>query len=215
MNSKMKIKIIVDLLLTILLLLLMAFQITGQEFHEWFGAGMLALFLVHNILNFKWYRGLCKGKYNITRVLQITINFAVLVSMLCLAYSGIVMSHYVFDSISISGQMALARQMHIAASYWGFVLMSVYLGFHWCMVVGMAGRLARDRNIRKSISSPFWRRMTCVENRFTCSVPTEREVWQAVSGIFQQRYRMQTFQMMFLMFMRKMRHPREMRLRNG
>lgn len=151
MNLKMKIKVIIDFLMTILLLLLMAFQITGQEFHEWSGVGMFVLFLVHNILNFKWYRSLFKGKYSIIRVLQITINFAVLFSMLCLAYSGIVMSHYVFDFVSISRQIALARQMHLAASYWGFVLMSVHLGFHWSMVVGIAGKIVRERKIPKSI----------------------------------------------------------------
>lgn len=151
MNLKMKIKITIDFLMTILLLLLMAFQITGQEFHEWFGAGMLVLFLAHNILNFKWYRNLFKGKHRMPRVLQMTINFAVLFSMLCLAYSGIVMSHYVFDFVSVSGQMALARQMHIAASYWGFVLMSVHLGFHWGMIMGIAGKIVRDRKIPKSI----------------------------------------------------------------
>lgn len=71
--------------MTVLLLLVMAFQITGQKFHEWFGAGMLVLFLIHNILDFKWYRSLFKGKYSIIRVLQTIINFAVLFSMLCLA----------------------------------------------------------------------------------------------------------------------------------
>ena len=147
MNAKMKIKIIIDALMTVLLLLLMAFQITGQEFHEWLGAGMLILFLAHNILNFKWYRYLLKGRYSIIRVLQVLINFAVLFSMLCLAYSGIVMSHYVFDFVSVKGQMALARQMHMAASYWGFVLMSVHLGFHWGMVVGILGKIVRKRKI--------------------------------------------------------------------
>lgn len=151
MNLKMKIKVTIDLLMTILLLLLMAFQITGQEFHEWFGAGMLVLFLVHNILNFKWYRSLFMGKYSIIRVLRMIVNLAVLFSMLCLAYSGIVMSHYVFDFVSVRGQMALARQMHMAASYWGFVLMSVHLGFHWGMVVGMAGKIVRGRKIPKSL----------------------------------------------------------------
>ena len=58
MNFKMKIKVIIDFFMIILLFLLMAFQITGQEFHEWFGAGMLVLFLAHNILNFKWYGSL-------------------------------------------------------------------------------------------------------------------------------------------------------------
>lgn len=151
MNLKMKIKISIDFLMTILLLLLMVFQITGQEFHEWFGAGMLVLFLAHNILNFKWYSNLRGGKHRLTRVLQMAINFVALLSMLCLAYSGIVMSHYVFGFVSISGQMALARQVHMAASYWGFVLMSVHLGFHWSMVVGIAGKIVRDRKIPKSI----------------------------------------------------------------
>ena len=151
MNLRMKIKVIIDLLMTILLLLLMAFQITGQEFHEWFGAGMLILFLVHNILNFKWYKSLFKGRYSIIRVMRMIVNFAVLLSMLCLAYSGIVMSHYVFDFVSIRGQMALARQMHMAASYWGFVLMSVHLGFHWGMIVGIAGKPVRGRKIPKSL----------------------------------------------------------------
>lgn len=153
MNLKMKIKVSIDFLMTILLLLLMAFQITGQELHEWFGAGMLVLFLVHNVLNLKWYKNLPKGKYSIIRVFQIVINFAVLLSMLCLAYSGIVMSNYVFDFVSVSGQMALARQMHMAASYWGFVLMSVHLGFHWSMVTGIAGKIVRGRKMPKSI---FW-----------------------------------------------------------
>lgn len=151
MNLKRKIKVTIDLFMTILLLLLMAFQITGQEFHEWFGAGMLVLFLAHNILNFKWYRSLFKGKYSILRVMRMIVNFAVLLSMLCLAYSGIVMSHYVFDFVSVRGQMALARQMHMAAAYWGFVLMSVHLGFHWGMIVGMAGKLVRGRKIPKSL----------------------------------------------------------------
>ncbi len=155
MNLKMKIKVIIDFLMTILLLLLMAFQITGQEFHEWFGAGMLVLFLAHNILNYKWYKNILKGRYSQVRVLQTVINFTVLLSMLCLAYSGIVMSHYVFGFVSISGQMALARQMHMAASYWGFVLMSVHLGFHWSMVVGMVKKTVGDRKMPKGIPWVF------------------------------------------------------------
>lgn len=61
MKAKMKIKIGIDFLMTVLLLLLMAYQITGQKLHEWFGAGMLALFILHNILNIKWYGNLSKG----------------------------------------------------------------------------------------------------------------------------------------------------------
>ena len=39
----------------------------------------------------------------------------------------------------------MARSMHMAACYWGFVLMSVHLGMHWGMIVGMFRRLLKGR----------------------------------------------------------------------
>lgn len=39
MKPKMKVKMGTDVLMTVLLICLMAYQITGQELHEWFGAG--------------------------------------------------------------------------------------------------------------------------------------------------------------------------------
>ena len=141
MKLKMKIKMGIDVSMTVLLLLLMAYQITGQKLHEWFGAGMLVLFLLHNILNIRWYGNLFKGKYTLLRVTQVIINLSVLASMLCLGFSGIVMSRHVFTELPIHGPMATARTMHLAASYWGFVLMSIHLGFHWSMLPGMFGRL--------------------------------------------------------------------------
>lgn len=149
-KGTMKIKILLDLLMTVVLLVLMAFQITGQELHEWFGTGMLVLFLMHNILNFKWYKNLFKGRYTMFRALQTVINLAVLLSMLCLAYSGMLMSRYALSFIPLGGSMALARQMHMAASYWGFVLMSIHAGLHYGMLVGMMGKAVKDRSIPKA-----------------------------------------------------------------
>lgn len=144
---KLKIKIGIDLLMTVLLLLLMSYQITGQELHEWFGAGMLVLFLLHNILNIRWYGSLFKGKYTLLRTMQTLINISVLISMLCLGFSGIVLSRHIFAGLPIHGPMATARTMHLAASYWGFVLMSIHLGMHWGMIVGMFRRLLKGRKL--------------------------------------------------------------------
>lgn len=144
---KLKIKMGIDLLMTALLLCLMAYQVTGQKLHEWFGAGMLILFIVHNILNIRWYGNLFKGKYKLLRIVQTIVNVSVLISMLCLGYSGIVMSRHVFAALPIHGPMATARSMHMAASYWGFVLMSIHLGMHWVMIVGMFRRLLKDRKL--------------------------------------------------------------------
>ncbi|NLC79509.1 MAG: hypothetical protein GX683_07285, partial [Ruminococcaceae bacterium] len=111
MKPKMKIKMIIDLLMSILLLCLMAYQIVGEVLHEWLGAGMLVLFIIHTILNLNWYGNLFKGKYTALRIIGTFLNFAVLAAILCLGYSGIVMSRHLFAFLPFSGGMALARVM--------------------------------------------------------------------------------------------------------
>lgn len=63
MKAKMKVKMLIDLLMTVFLLMLMAYQITGEKLHEWLGAGMVVLFLIHNLLNIRWYGSLLKVAY--------------------------------------------------------------------------------------------------------------------------------------------------------
>ena len=55
---------IVDAAMTVVLLFLMAYQVTGEAAHEWIGVSMTILVIVHQILNRKWYGALFKGKYN-------------------------------------------------------------------------------------------------------------------------------------------------------
>ena len=145
---KAKIKIGIDFLMTVLLLCLMTYQITGQELHEWFGAGLLILFIMHNVLNIRWYGNLFKGNYKLLRIVQTLVNVSVLICMFCLGYSGIVLSRYVFAPLSIHGPMATARSMHMAASYWGFVLMSIHLGMHWGRMAGLFRRVLRNRKLQ-------------------------------------------------------------------
>jgi len=105
------------------------------------------LLIIHNVLNIRWYGNLFKGKYQLLRAIRTLINFAAFISMFCLAYSSIVISRYVFAALPINGGMALARVMHRSGSYWGFVLMSVHLGFHWSVVMGMFHKLGEGRNL--------------------------------------------------------------------
>ncbi len=142
MNTKMRWKIAIDILMSVMLLLLMAYQVVGEYLHEICGTAMLVLFLLHHILNVRWYRSLLKGKYTLQRIISIVLNAALLVAMLSLAYSGVVLSRHVFDFLPITRGMALARVMHLAASYWGFVLMSLHIGLHWGMMAGRFHKLA-------------------------------------------------------------------------
>lgn len=142
-KPKLMCKMVIDLIMTVLLLLLMAYHLTGDAAHEWIGAGMFALFFAHNLLNLKWYSGLFKGKYTPYRVIQTAVNLLVLLSMLGQIVSGILLSQHIFTFLPVSGHASFARKLHLLGAYWGFLLMSLHLGLHWNMVMGMTRKTVK------------------------------------------------------------------------
>lgn len=150
MSRKQKLKIIIDLLLTVFLLLLMPYGMVGEAAHEWIGVGMLLLFIIHHILNRKWLRGLAKGRYTPLRILQTTVVFLILAGMIGSAVSGMILSSHVFDFLDIRGFSAPARVVHMLSAYWGFVLMALHLGFHWGMITGMMRRAFPEPSPRRT-----------------------------------------------------------------
>ncbi len=141
MQPKMVGKIIVDLGMTILLMLLMAFELIGRTAHEWIGAGMFVLFVVHHILNRKWSGNLFHGKYSSYRSLQTASAVLVFLAMLGFMVSAVLISREVFAFLSISGGHSFGRTLHMICAYWGFLFLSFHLGIHWNMILGMAGKL--------------------------------------------------------------------------
>lgn len=152
MKLKAAVKLSVDILMTLTLLFLMGYHLWGEAFHEWVGAGMLLLFIAHHILNGHWYKTLFRGKYNTMRILTLCIDILALASMIAQMYSGIAMSRYVFDFLSLDGGMLLARRLHILGAYWGYILMSLHLGLHWDMVLGTVRKAAGIENKSKGRS---------------------------------------------------------------
>ncbi|MDE6852476.1 MAG: DUF4405 domain-containing protein [Lachnospiraceae bacterium] len=137
MKAKQTIKMVIDIGMTILLFVLMAFHYVGLQWHEITGAAMLVLFILHHILNGNWYRALGKGKYRSGRVLLTVVDVVLLVNMVLLMFSGIAMSRYVFRFLDLPVSKAWARGMHMTASYAGFLLMGFHIGLHYGMIVGM------------------------------------------------------------------------------
>lgn len=138
MKSKAAFKIVVDILMTLGLLFSMGYQFWGDIAHEWVGAGMFLLFILHHILNGNWYKSLFKGRYTPSRIFQLIVDLLVFLAMIGLMVSGVMLSNHVFSFLNIHGGMSFARLTHMAASHWGFVLMALHLGLHWGMFLGMA-----------------------------------------------------------------------------
>jgi hypothetical protein len=64
LNRKMLFKLVNDVVMTVLMLIAMAYYITGNTIHEIVGVVVLILFIVHNLLNGRWYKVILKGTAN-------------------------------------------------------------------------------------------------------------------------------------------------------
>ncbi len=123
-------KKIVDAAMTVLLLLLMAYQVTGEALHEWIGVGMTGLVILHQILNRKWYGALFKGKYNPYRSVTTGVNSLLLLSIALTAFCGMSMSGYAVPFLYGMAPVSFVRRTHLSMSHWAFVLMGLHLGLH-------------------------------------------------------------------------------------
>ena len=130
-------RIVIDIFMTLFLLFLMGYMITGDLAHEIAGTATIALWIVHLILNRRWYGTLLKGRYSLKRAFHTAVNILLTFSMAGLIFSSIILSSYVFRFLGIERGMDLARQMHLICSYWCFVLTSLHLGLHWGRIIGM------------------------------------------------------------------------------
>ena len=148
MKPVMKVKISIDAAMTLALLLLMAYGLVGEAAHEWLGMGMFALFVAHHILNRKWLLAVGKGKYTPIRMVQTALVGIIFLSMSGSMISGIVLSRHVFAFLPKHGGYELAQQVHILCAYWGFVCMSLHLGFHWSMMLAMARKHLQPSSMR-------------------------------------------------------------------
>ena len=153
MKQKNMIKRMIDVGLTVLLLCLMEYQVTGEALHEWLGIGMTVLVIVHQILNGKWYGVLFKGKYHALRITQTVVNVLLLASFALCAVCGMAMSAHAVPFLYGLLPVSFARQMHLSLSHWSFVLMGLHLGMH---IPVMTAKLSdKNKKIQSAVFCAF------------------------------------------------------------
>ena len=134
---KKKLRIIVDLVMFLLFIILMGYHIISDQYHEIPGVCLFLLFILHHILNYKWYKTLLKGKYTFTKIL-----FAILGIFI----SGVLISAHVFEFLNIP-TINFARQLHLFSTAWGFVLMGIHLGLHFKMMLGKSFKKLKNSSL--------------------------------------------------------------------
>ncbi len=143
----------VDVSMAVLMIILMAFQYTGEEIHEWIGTSLFVVVLIHQILNIKWYQSLAKGKYTPVRIAQTILNLLLVMDILLMMVTGMIMSGYVFTWLPIHEGFFMARKWHLAGAHWGYIFMSMHMGMHFVMMSSIWRRVREKKNGRKILLS--------------------------------------------------------------
>lgn len=138
-----KVKIPLDICMTVLFLMQMAYHLIGDTLHEWIGIALFALLILHNFLNCRWYAGLAKGRYTPARIFHLAVNCLLLISCLGMAVSAFLLSPKMSALFQVNNAM-LGRKLHMLFTSWGFVLMAAHIGLHWAMVTGRIKRRIKN-----------------------------------------------------------------------
>lgn len=129
-----------DLAMTILLLVLMAYSVTGQAVHEWTGIALILLCILHHLLNLQWLRSIAKGRRTAARILQSALVALLSLCMIAQAVSGFAMYRYALPFLNIPLPASAARLIHLSCGYWSFLLASVHLGLYGGIFLMRCGR---------------------------------------------------------------------------
>lgn len=174
MKQNVVLKIVTDFCMTAVLIVLMAYELVGQAAHEWLGIGMLVLFILHHIWNRKWIGNRFKRKrrpgiplyplghacakngtkirkYTLFSILQTLLVICIFIAMTGSMVSGAILSRHALAFLPIQGGRSFARNLHMLSAYWGFALLSLHLGFHWSMIMGMI-----KKHWKKASAVPVW-----------------------------------------------------------
>ncbi|WP_157151589.1 DUF4405 domain-containing protein [Brachyspira sp. SAP_772] len=124
------IKIIIDIVMFIIFIYLMSYRPgRGLSQHGILGFTLFVLFILHHILNIKWYGTIIKGKYTFAKKMFIIINMILFLDMIIMAISSIMMSGDIF-AFSPFTSTQFARNIHVSSTAWGFIFMILHIGLH-------------------------------------------------------------------------------------
>ncbi len=133
------IKIVLDIIMSVLLVLMFNKNVISMEFHEIGGLIVCCFFLIHNLLNWKWIVAVSKRIFNKNLYFKLRfgyiIIFLLLISVALILISGIYISKTVFAGFFSSS--INWKPIHYFSSACFLILVGIHLGLNWGFVIGM------------------------------------------------------------------------------
>lgn len=126
-----------DLVAAALLLFCLSYWWLGNVTHEVAGTALFLLLILHNVFNRRWYANAVTRARQRRGLFNLTATILLLTSMLMLLVTSLLISN-ALSSIMSAYDGFTVRQIHIAASYWAVILVSIHLGLRWPILLNVA-----------------------------------------------------------------------------
>lgn len=138
-----KIKVVIDIFMYLIFIVLIGHHITENLIHEILGTFLFGLFIVHHILNYRFYKTIFKGKYKFKRFFMVFTDLVLLVAMIGMIISAINISSDVFSFLNVPTTI-FGRKLHMISTSWGFLFMSIHLGLHLGVLINKMNKKMKD-----------------------------------------------------------------------
>ena len=153
------VKICVDVMMYLLFLLLMGQYLLRDAPHEWLGITAGMFFILHNALNYKWYKAMFRGRYNAIRIVRTAVNI------------------FLLFSVGNGSTIELGRFLHLVTTAWAFILMSVHLGLHWTKLIGLAKKVPMNPRAKTALR-PFFQVLVLAICIYGVYLFIDRRFWE-------------------------------------
>ena len=179
MKPSRKFAVVIDILMVVILPILMSYNLVGKATHIYLGLTMVLLFIIHHIINRRWLKNMAKGRYTPLRGVSTLINLLLTGVMFAMPVSGLIMDGQIVPALHITGSAATARLVHLPVAYWGFVLLSLHLGFQWNRLHGSL-KSVFNVTVPPAVSR-FLRAAACLISLYGVRAFIKRDLWSYMS----------------------------------
>ena len=158
MKAGKKVRVVLDVAMTIMLVLEMFIQFTGVFLHEIIGFAFFATIIAHMLLSVSWVKSTArvakKGKMSGRRLALAVVGSLLALAVLLLAVSSIAISNLVASTGFVwpIGSYALWATVHSASAYALCALVVVHLAMHWAFLAS-AFRVPYNPSRRRAIGA--------------------------------------------------------------
>lgn len=139
---KLSAKIALDVVMFLILVLLYKAKVLTLTYHEVAGIGILLVFLIHCLFNWRWIAHNAKKLFSSETPARTKfsywISIALVVSFLIIVISGVFISKVLFrEQIeALNMDTSIFRTLHLFFSALSLILVGIHLGLYWPMVKG-------------------------------------------------------------------------------